>query len=385
MPAARRFQQHRRLAPPSMNSALRHRARPLLLSLLSLPVLLAIGALPRAGAQAQGAVAPLPLHLRDTGLYADASNARWNAPVAAGHVAFAPQYPLWSDGSHKRRWLALPAGTAVDARDPAAWQFPPGTRLWKEFAFDGPVETRLIERLADGSWRYASYVWNADGTDATRAPASGIASLAARGAPGGTYAIPGVDDCKGCHEGAAVPPLGFSALQLSADRDPNALHAEHAGPGLVLADLRSLARAGILRDLPAELLATPPRVDARTPTERAALGYLHANCGHCHHRGAGRVPVGVALAQGWQALRPDSHDALASLGGASRFRLHDHATDRLVAPGRPDDSLVLLRMAETDPRARMPPIGTRVVDAEAVALVKRWIAELQPSHKEPTP
>src|SRR5688572_24156197 len=94
---------------------------------------------------------PLPLHLRDTGID-DPRN-----------LAFSPQYPLWSDGAHKRRWIQLPPGTAIDATRPDAWVFPPGTRLWKEFALERPIETRLIEQLADGSWRYATYVWNEEG------------------------------------------------------------------------------------------------------------------------------------------------------------------------------------------------------------------------------
>ena len=358
--------------------------RPLSIGLACL-VAAALGNGWHAGARARphdmAAEPPLPTHLRDTGLYADPSDARWNAPVAAGLVAFAPQYPLWSDGSHKRRWLSLPRGASVDARDPAAWQFPPGTRLFKEFAFARPVETRMLERLADGRWRYASYVWNADGTDALLAPDAGIPALAAAGAPGGTYAIPSTDDCRGCHEGAAVPPLGFSALQLSPDRDPGAPHAEADG----LADLRSLARAGVLRGLPAAQLAQPPRVEAPTPTARAALGYLHANCGHCHNRGPGRVPVHLALAEGWEGEAVDADAALATLEGASRFRLRDSDADHLLVPGDPARSLVLLRMLSTDPRVRMPPVGTRIVDDVGADLVKRWIAELQPSPKEPPP
>ena len=51
-------------------------------------------------------------------------------------------------------------------------------RLWKEFSFGRRVETRLMERLADGTWRFAAYVWSADGSDARLAPERGI-----RGAP----------------------------------------------------------------------------------------------------------------------------------------------------------------------------------------------------------
>jgi hypothetical protein len=124
--------------------------------------LIAVAAL-ACGIRAQAE--PLPMHLRDTGL-SDARN-----------LSFSPQYPLWSDGARKRRWIYLPPGTAIDASRPDAWEFPAGTRLWKEFAVGAPVETRFIERLADGTWRYATYVWNEEGTDATLAPAEGIAAL----------------------------------------------------------------------------------------------------------------------------------------------------------------------------------------------------------------
>ena len=45
----------------------------------------------------------------------------------------------------------------------------------------GPEDLRiaqLMQRLADGSWRYAAYVWNADGTDAVLAPAEGAVAKA---------------------------------------------------------------------------------------------------------------------------------------------------------------------------------------------------------------
>ena len=128
---------------------------------------------------------PLPLHLRDTGI-----DDRRN-------LAFSPQYPLWSDGAAKRRWLSLPPGTAIDASRPDAWEFPRGTRLWKEFSLGRPVETRFIERLPDGSWRYAVYVWNEGGTDATLAPPDGIAALPTHGG----YSIPSESDCRAGLEG----------------------------------------------------------------------------------------------------------------------------------------------------------------------------------------
>ena len=98
---------------------------------------------------------PLPETLAQTGLYVDAAMRH----VASEARPYSPQYPLWSDGARKQRWLRLPAGTAIDASDPSAWEFPPGTKLWKQFSHGRALETRYIERLADGSWRFATYLW----------------------------------------------------------------------------------------------------------------------------------------------------------------------------------------------------------------------------------
>lgn len=153
--------------------AIRLPSLPLLRSLLlAAASALALSLLGLDAAAIAAAPPPLPEHLRDTGI------------TAPGVVPFSPQYPLWSDGAEKRRWLWLPPGRFIDGSKPDAWQFPPGTRLWKEFAHDGhAVETRFIERLADGSWRYATYVWNADGSDALLAPAAGFAALPVASAP----------------------------------------------------------------------------------------------------------------------------------------------------------------------------------------------------------
>jgi len=209
-------------------------------------------------ARAAFAAPPLPLRLHETGLFVDGT-----MTVRAEVLPFAPQYPLWSDGTTKRRWIELPAGTAIDATRPEAWEFPVGTRLWKEFSFGRRVETRYIERLADGSWRFAAYLWNAEGTDARLVPEDGAVTAVA-GAPGDRYPVPSRNDCLACHEGAAVPVLGFSALQLSPDRDPLAPHAEPARPQQT--DLRWLVESGRLRNLPQQMLDTPPRIAASSPT-----------------------------------------------------------------------------------------------------------------------
>lgn len=314
---------------------------------------------------------PLPQRLADTGL------------DTLERVPFSPQYPLWSDGATKRRWLHLPAGGAIDASDPDAWQFPPGTRLWKEFRLAGrPVETRYIERLADGQWRFASYVWDADGREARLAPERGV-TLALPGAPGGRYEVPSRLDCTACHEGAPAPVLGVGALQLSPARDPLAPHAVPARPDD--ADLRALVARGWLRGLPPALLALPPRIAAASPAERAAFGYLHANCGHCHH--AQGAPVPLVLAQSVADPAGSAARVRASLlGDTERWRPAGAAGDaRRVVPGRPEASLLLQRMRSRDPLQQMPPLGTRLADPDGLAAVAAWIHHPLPTGKEPQP
>ena len=311
----------------------------------------------------------LPRRLADTGLYVAGGTT-----VRPDVLPFSPQYPLWSDGAAKRRWIWLPPGSSIDASPPDAWDFPRGTKLWKEFAHGRALETRYLERGADGSWRFGSYAWNADGSEALLAPATGIRALPAPNAPGAHYTIPSVDDCRACHEGAPVPVLGFGALQLSPDRDPLAPHADEARDTL---DLRVLVARGLLRNLSPQLLANPPRIAAASPAERAALGYLHGNCGNCHNDEGPLAVLDMTLAQ--RVARPSP--VLSSIVGVqSQFVPPGAPADAVrLAPGHLASSVIAARMSSRDPLQQMPPLGTSAVDTEAMALVSRWI-ESFPNH-----
>lgn len=311
--------------------------------------------------------------LADTGLYREGSSTE----IRDANLPFSPQYPLWSDGAAKRRWLYLPPGKFIDASRPDAWDFPAGTKLWKEFSHGRRVETRLIERLEEGTWRFAAYVWNEAGTDAALVPAAGMPGLAVNGAPRGRYSVPAEPDCRTCHEGAAVPVLGVSGLQLSPDRDALAPHAEPRKAGDV--DLNDLVARGLLRNLPREMLESPPRIAAATPVERAALGYLHGNCGHCHNDNGSPPPVDLVLAH-----RTDGKgNVMRSLLGGSRYRpAGATAVSAVIEAGRPEASLLVLRMRSRNARIQMPPLGTQQPDHEALALIERWIRNAPPTSQE---
>jgi hypothetical protein len=310
-----------------------------------------------------------PAHLRDTGLYSD-----WDAKVVdPAHLPFSPQYPLWSDGAVKHRWLNLPAGTWIDASSADAWEFPVGTRVWKEFRFSRRAETRLIERGPEG-WRFAAYVWNEDESDALLAPERGV-SRSVEIRPGVHHAIPSRSDCRACHEASPVRVLGFGALQLSSERDPLAVHAEPMPPGAV--DLSGLVARGLVRNLPPHLVSRPPRIQARSPVARAALGYLHANCGSCHVRTGNMASLAFELNYPLdEAFGVEPPALLTTFARPSKFRVTgDPEPGERLCPTEPGKSVLLTRMASRHPVLQMPPLGTRLVDEEAVRLVRQWIAE----------
>lgn len=337
---------------------------------------LALVALTVAGLSWRRAIAAAPVNpplvappsLADTGLYRGGEV----GVVDPRNRPFAPQYPLWTDGAAKRRWIQLPAGATIDASDLHEWRFPTGTRVWKEFSFAGrKVETRFLWKTGDEAWVFASYVWNADGTDATLAPADGLPRVA-EVAPGRFHHIPAVDQCRACHVSNRTELLGVNALQLSTDRDPHALHGEPLEAGMVT--LQTLVEEARLIPVRSELVTQPPRIAARTAEERALLGYLAGNCGACHNRQSDLAPLGLY----WK------HSDVAVHGADTLTGLASHQTKWQV-PGvpdgesvaidldRPERSAMLRRMRSRSPASQMPPIGTALQDTEAVTLLTRWL------------
>ena len=295
----------------------------------------------------------------------------------------------------------------IDARSLDRWDFPAGTRFWKEFRFGGrKVETRFLRRNGDGSWTFASYAWNEAQTDAILAPADGLPNVAEI-APGKFHSIPAVTDCRACHDadgpepgvGSAVPGsssgapsvvsgfsrtqiLGFSALQLSTDRDPGAPHAEPLADDMMT--LRTLADEHVLEPARPELVAAPPRIPAPDARTRSVLGYLSTNCGSCHNQDSSIANLGLLL----KASVAPSHLRTGASVGAGFSRLVGQQTSKwqipnvpeaasqYVTPGTPELSAILVRMKSRRPSTQMPPLGTVLHDKEAIALVTEWIESL---------
>lgn len=128
---------------------------------------------------------------------------------------------------------------------------------------------------------FASYRWNDAQTEAVLAAPDGVRAVADV-APGKSHSIPGVADCAACHGTKRPDPLGFNTLQLSTDRDPNAIHGEPLAPGTTTP--ATLNAAGLLSAARPEFVASPRRISSGDPQTRALLGYFSSNCGTCHNR-----------------------------------------------------------------------------------------------------
>jgi hypothetical protein len=292
-----------------------------------------------------------PSTLAQTGLYAQGSA----GALAPGVQELTPQFPLWSDGASKRRWLYLPAGTHIDGADQDGWIFPVGTKAWKEFTRDGVrVETRLLEKLPD-RWFMMAFAWDAEQSEATAVPDG------QRNANGTVHDIPNSADCKTCHDGAADKLLAVSAIQLS-----------HDGDG---ATLQGLIDAGVLRPAPSGPLSAPG--DA---TARAALGALHANCGSCHNpRGTG-IDRAPNLDLWLRAGELDSVEATPTYRTCVDVPVESETVPgatRLIVRGQPDQSALLLRIeAPRRDELTMPPLATELPDDATATSVRSWIGEL---------
>lgn len=318
----------------------------------------------------------LPPWLSQTSLYDDIANKR----VAPHNRPFVPQYPLWSDGAKKSRWIYLPPESVIHTENPNRWRFPVGTVFWKEFRHQGRrVETRIMKKVAPDpsieSWVMGAYQWRRDESDASLVEPTGVTDAAATKFPEVTHDIPSKEDCTFCHDRGGDPILGFDALQLSTRRDPPAPHREPlTDEHLTLADLMEQSR-----------LSHPPReqpwVRARSRSARAAIGYLHGNCGSCHN------PKGAAAATGWftrydlHADAPPEVPAVAS--GVNELTQFFEVPGRTLGVdsfrlegGSPKTSAVFFRMSRRDPQLQMPPIATKVQDRAALALLEQWIEQL---------
>ena len=294
-------------------------------------------------------MAELPERLSETGLFEDFSSRQ--TPEGVFH--FTPNHELWSDGAGKERWAYLPAGSQIDSSDMDFWSFPPGSKFWKEFRRDGKLlETRLFYKSGPhrSDWVGAAYLWDDDESDAFLTPDG------ASTARGVDHIVPSAAECAACHGGVKSHILGFSAVQLPFD------------------DVDAPMTLKELEDQ--EMLSDPPEgpfVIPGDPMTQNALGYLHANCAHCHNQH--RPPT-----EGERCYDPqnqlDFFLTTDSLGSPQATATYQSAVGSSIEAGRPGSSQVVELMS-TRRHFYMPPLATSKIDDEAVEAISAWIEAME--------
>jgi uncharacterized repeat protein (TIGR03806 family) len=180
------------------------------------------------------------------------------------------------------------------------------------------------------------------------------------------YIIPNANQCKGCHKaGEIMRPIGPKAPNLNRD------FAYSEGTEN---QLTHWSRRGVLANAPKATAA--PRLaawdDPRSGTlDARARAWLEINCAHCHS------PQGPARNSGLDLLASQQNPTSYGIGKppvAAGIGSGGLAFD--IVPGKPDQSILVFRIASTHPGIMMPELGKRLVHGEGVALVRDWIAAM---------
>ncbi|HHI80120.1 MAG TPA: hypothetical protein ENK02_09065 [Planctomycetes bacterium] len=320
-----------------------------------------------------GNTSKIPKKLSQTGVF---KNLRTLTPTP-GLIEYRVNTILWSDGTKKRRWIALPGTSKIgfDLKNPnQPWTFPVGTVLIKHIEADtgGPTPTRLETRVLiheKQGWAGYTYRWNAAQTDADFLPNGGSTTIRVRDpkAPGGfrtqTWDFPNMSQCMQCHTGAAGWALGPKTAQLNRDFPyPNATDNE----------LRSWNHIGLFdKDIghPQTLSRMAPLASPWDSLEKRARSYLDANCSYCHQPGA--------PAPGAMDMRFDTPLSKMNLVGVAPTTNNlGLPTAKRITKGKKELSVLWLRMRRLD-KYRMPPLGSHVVDSQAADLIGKWIDSLK--------
>jgi len=196
---------------------------------------------------------------------------------------------LFTDFSHKQRLVKLPEGTQMTKSSDEAIGFPNGTILTKTFFYYNDerdkslgkklIETRLEIKEAE-IWNVATYVWNADQTDAVLqldGLDTPIMWIDHNGIDRSTvYHVPSENECMTCHQSDAVmTPLGPTLLNLNRDVLRN---------GNNINQLTHLQNVGILGDFSINQFSKMVDYkDFSFSLEERARAYLAMNCAHCHN------------------------------------------------------------------------------------------------------
>jgi len=284
--------------------------------------------------------------------------------------------PLFSDYSHKARFVKLPENMAAQYNSTEVMDFPLGTVLIKNFYYPADfsqpegdrriLETRLLIHERVG-WNALTYVWTEDQKDAVLTVSGQQIPVEWKDETGQlrkvSYSVPNLVQCKSCHEmNGRMVPIGPTARQLNRD-----FHYKTTTEN----QLVNWQKSGILGGLPDP--ASWPKLavwnDPKTGDLSArARAWLEINCAHCHRAEGPAKNTGFYLtANETDPYKLGIYKTPVAAGRGSGGLKY------ALVPGDPKASILYYRIASTDPGVMMPEVGRKINHEEGIALVKVWI------------
>jgi len=287
---------------------------------------------------------------------------------------------LFSDYALKSRFIALPKNQQLVYQKDGTFNFPQESVLIKTFYYPEKfrnsnqgfrlIETRLLINTQEG-WTGFPYVWNSEQTEAYLEIAGKRLNVSFIDPAGQLtnfeYSVPNFNQCKGCHVNQSrMIPIGPKVRLLNHDFDYD---------DGKMNQLEKWNTLGMISGLPriSSLPHTPDYNDLESGSiEERARALIDINCAHCHRLGAPGETSGLFLnIEETDPTRLGIHKTPVAAGRGSGD------LDYTIVPGQPDKSIMVYRMASTDPGIMMPELGRKLVHKEGVELVKKWIKEME--------
>ena len=289
-----------------------------------------------------------------------------------GLIPYDVNVPLWSDGLEKIRWIALPGTSKIKWKKEGAWELPEGSVIIKHFAYNKTrgnaktrhhVETRFLVKYK-GDWKGYTYLWNAAQTEAFLLSGTATQKVEQRDAQNKvvssfTHEVPSRSDCLQCHTSASGRLLGLDTRQMNRNFKYGSVTDNQ---------LRSMNYIKLFEQpLPSAHGQLPAFASISDKSKSVALrarAYLHANCSFCHRPGvSGTADTDLRFETPLSKTKTCNATPKENLGNAS---------NKILVPKQPDRSTLYLRANRRDIK-KMPPIGSQLIDKEAMAVLRAWI------------
>ncbi|MFN8707199.1 MAG: hypothetical protein ACK50J_11000, partial [Planctomyces sp.] len=329
-----------------------------------------------------------PRLLSQTGLFEDVRSLR----PAPGVMPYDVTVPRWMDGAAAERWVAIPGTQTIAMGHDTAVEstFPDGTVFVKHLTIPSaelgnnqnpasnaersghdarPLETQILH-YDQGRWNPYVYRWNSDASDAELVPSGGSQQSVSWPADANsgtasqqrTWRSLSENECRLCHNSGPGFVLGFVPAQLHRPLTNQATHKTQ---------LELLAESNFIRlssgqQTGSSIKLVNPHDQSNSLNDRAR-SWLHANCSMCHHKG-GNAIVSIFLKGDlpFEEMNTNKGTIIGTFG-------MNHA--KVIAPGDPWRSILMYRISKLG-YARMPYIGSQVVDSRGISLIAEWIESL---------